>query len=107
MIFEKLDELIKEADNYSFENNSGDFSGVGIFSRPSSEMLAWTAECQDLISSNFGNKSAPWDLFEEFDRNSLYGNGKDQFETQIKHIVSALKASKRLVSKSNNKPKTK
>ncbi len=94
----KLLELINEAEIYTYENNSGHFGNVGIFSRAGSEMLAWTAECQDFILKNFGNKSAPWELFKEFNRASLDGNDIDEFDRQKKHIISALKAAKRLIS---------
>jgi len=102
---EKINELITEADSYTFQNNRYTVSH-GTYSRASVEMQAWIAECEDLILSQFGKESAPWRVYERFSRDSLDGNYQDTFDEQKNIVVSALSSCLRISPKNNTKPKT-
>lgn len=47
-ILDKVEELIEEADIHSFEKNNYR-TNHGVYSRPTPQMLAWIAECEDVI----------------------------------------------------------
>ncbi len=95
---EKINQLISEANSYTFRNNCKTVSH-GTFSKPSSEMQAWIAEVEDFILSNYGEDSAPWRVFERFERRSLDGNYADTFDKEKEIIVSALKSCLRIKPK--------
>lgn len=92
---EKINELIKEGQAYTFQNNCY-HSRHGTFSRPSVEMQTWIAEVEDLLLTNYGKDSSVWKVFERFDRRKLDGNYGDTFEEQKNIIISALKACLRI-----------
>jgi len=98
---EKIKKLITEADNYTFRNNCYSVSH-GTFSRASVEMQAWIAECEDAILTNYGENSAPWRVFERFNRNKLDGNYQDEFDKQKNLIISALSSCIRITPKIKN-----
>jgi predicted nucleotide-binding protein len=85
----KANELITEAEKYQFQNNCYSVSH-GTFSRAGVEMQAWIADCEDFILSNYGEESAPWRVYERFNRDKLDGNYQDTFDKQKNLIVSAL-----------------
>lgn len=88
-ILDKVEELIEEADIHSFEKNNYR-TNHGVYSRPTPQMLAWIAECEDVILTNFGRDSSPWRAFEQLDKVQLDGNYEDTFEKQKSFILGAL-----------------
>jgi predicted nucleotide-binding protein len=97
---EKINQLIKEAENYTFSNNC--YSAEhGTYSKSSVEMQAWIAECEDFIISTYGEKSVPWKVFLRFSRDSLDGNYQDTFDEQKNIIISALSACLRITPKNS------
>ena len=59
---DKVKELIEEAKEYTFQKNCYHHP-LGIFSRPSPEMHAWIAECEDFLLTNYSKESGPWKIF--------------------------------------------
>jgi predicted nucleotide-binding protein len=102
---EKIKELINEADEHTFEKNNYNHKGLGIFSRPNANFQAWIAECEDFLLSNYGKDSAPWRIFERFERKYLDGNYGDEVDRQKDIIVSALTSCLRIpVKGKSNSP---
>lgn len=99
---EKIEELIKEADQHSFQNNSYT-SQYGTYSRAGVKMQSWIAECEDFISTNYGQDSAPWKIFERFDVRTLDAHEKQDFDRERTVIVSALAACLRITPKEKKK----
>ncbi len=77
---EKIESLIKEAEEHSFQKNSYTEPALGTFSRAGVEMQSWVAECEDFILNNYGNDSAYWRIFERFDIRHLNGYYEHEFE---------------------------
>lgn len=100
---EKIESLIKEATEYSFEKNSYLEAGLGTFSRAGVEMQSWVGECEDFIISNYGKDSAPWRIFERFDIRHLNGYYADEFELEKTKLVSALTSCLRITPKEKKK----
>ncbi|HFG0472350.1 TIR domain-containing protein [Flavobacterium psychrophilum] len=100
---DKIQELIDEAKEHTFEKNNYVHQGLGVFSRPSANFQAWIAECEDFILSHYGKESAPWRIFERFQRARLDGNYADEVEKQKDIIVSALTSCLRIPAKSDVK----
>ena len=100
---EKRKALIAESEEHTFHKNSYHSKGNGVFSKPNAEMLAWIAECEDVILTNFGKYSTPRKKYEEFDIRSLENNYQSGFEKQIEIIVSVLKICYRLYLKTEIK----
>jgi len=98
----KIKELINEAKEHSFDKNNYINPGLGTFSRPSTDFQAWIAECEDFLQTNYGKDSAPYRIYERFDRRMLDGNYSEEVERQKDIIVSALTACLRIAPK--NKP---
>ena len=99
---EKINQLIKEADNYAFSKNC--YTGEhGTYSKASVEMQAWIAECEDFIISIYGEESVPWKVFSRFTRDKLDGWHQDTFDEQRNIIISALSACLR-ISPKNSEP---
>lgn len=101
---DKLNELIKEANKYTFNNNCYTVDH-GTYSRASVDMQAWIAECEDYIISTYGEQSAPWRVFSRFYRDKLDGNYQETFEKQKDIVVSALSACLRITPKRSNDAK--
>jgi len=101
---EKVNELIAEAEKYTFHENCYTVQHK-MFSRAGVEMQAWIAECEDLIISCFGKESSPWRVFERFDRDLLDGNYQNTFDKQRNIIVSALFSCLRISPKIQKKHK--
>jgi len=99
---QKIEELIEEAKEHTFQTNNYVISGLGNFSRPNVNMQAWIAECEDFILTNYGKDSAPWRIFERFEREKLDGYYEDEFEKQKSVIVSALASCLRILPKGKN-----
>ena len=95
---DKINALIKEADNYIFSNNCYT-APHGTYSKCSVEMQAWIAECEDFIISTYGEQSTPWKVFSRFNRENLDGNYQNTFDTEKNIIVSALSACLRISPK--------
>tara|TARA_R110002072_G_C7788542_1_gene520665 strand:- start:62 stop:826 length:765 start_codon:yes stop_codon:yes gene_type:complete len=96
---EKIEELIKESEKHSFQNNSY-ISRFGTYSKAGVELQSWMAECEDFILTNYGKESAPWKIYERVDIRHLNGHEKDDFERETTKIVSALSACLRIKPKS-------
>lgn len=92
---DKLNSLIEESHKYTFNNNNYQ-SEEGTLSRAGVNMQAWIAECEDVILSEYGEKSSPWKVYSRFSREQLDGNYPDSFYEQKNIIVSALTACLRL-----------
>lgn len=99
---EKIKDLIAEGNHHTFDKNNYIHPGLGVFSRPSPEFQAWIAECEDFLISNYGKDSAPWRIYERFDRNSLDGNYEKDIELEKGIIISALTSCLRISPKSKN-----
>lgn len=96
---EKIEQLIDESKKYTFQNNCYRKFGSEAFSRPTTEMQAWVAETEDFLIENYGKDSAPWRIFERFERKKLDGNYEETFLRQKDIIVSALTSCLRIPSK--------
>lgn len=107
---EKIAELIKEAEKYTYKICSYFHNDHGTsYSRSGPDMQAWTAECEDLILANYGKNSSPWRIFETFERSKLDGNYEDTFNEQKGIIISALTSCLRIKPKKESgikKPNT-
>jgi predicted nucleotide-binding protein len=95
---EKIEDLIKEAEQHIFQNNYHT-SEYGVYSKAGVKLQSWIAECEDLISTNYGKESAPWKIYERFDIRTLNGYEKEDFDREITKIVSALSACLRITPK--------
>ena len=100
---EKIRTLIEEAKEHTFLKNNYYAQGLGIFSRPNADMQAWIAECEDFLLTNYGKDSAPWRIYERFERTMLDGNYEDELEKQKNVIVSALTSCLRIAPKGKTK----
>lgn len=101
---DKIKQLIKEAQQHSFDKNCCvNQRGTGIYSRPSADFQAWIAECEDFLLTEYGRESAPWRIFERFNRHNLDGNFSDTIEREKEIIVSALTACLRIPSRMKKK----
>jgi len=97
----KIKELIKEAEKYSFDVCSYYHNKLACkYSKSTPEMQAWSAECEDFILSNYGENSVPWRIFKKFERLYLNDSSESTFEEQKGYIISALTSCLRI------KPKT-
>lgn len=99
---EKIRELIKEADKYSFQDNCYTVQH-GTYSKAGVNMQAWIAECEDLIITHFGKDSSPWRVFSRFNRDSLDGNYQARFDSEKNIIISALSSCLRIEPKITSK----
>ena len=100
---EKIKQLISESKSYTFKNNSYAKYASGTYSRPTPEMQAWIAETEDFLINYYGKDSAPWRIFERFERKYLDGYSEDTFLKQKDIIVSALTACLRIQPKNTSK----
>lgn len=96
---EKIEELIKESEEHSFNNNCYTSQYGGVYSMAGVELQSWIAECEDLISNNYGKESAPWKIYDRVDIRHLNGYEKNDFDREITKIVSALAACLRIKPK--------
>jgi len=99
---EKIKELIEEANVHTFEKNCYHESH-GTYSRPNPDFQAWIAECEDFLLTNYGENSAPWRIFQRFNRKNLDGNYSDTVVREKEIIVSALTACLRIAPKVSGK----
>ncbi|MFT5761275.1 MAG: putative nucleotide-binding protein [Polaribacter sp.] len=100
----KINELIKEAEKYTFDICSYYQSEHDChYSKSTPEMQAWAAECEDFILSNYGKNSSPWRIFAKFNRDKLDGNYDYTFEEEKGYIISALTSCLRIKPKTNTK----
>lgn len=98
----KINELITESENYTFEKNSH-YNFGEKYCQSTPELQAWTAECEDVIFNYYGKDSIPWKIFKKFDRNKLDGEYDYTFEEQKKIIVSALTSCLRIEPANSSK----
>lgn len=98
---DKINELIKEGNSYTFQNNCYRVSH-GTYSRPSVEMQTWIATVEDFLMNNYGRESSPWKVFTRFTIEKLDGNLTDTFEEEKNIILSALKSCLRISPKQIN-----
>lgn len=63
----KIEKLIQEGNEHTFENNSYSSVHGVIYTRVGVEMQSWIAECEDFIATNYGKDSTPWKIFERLD----------------------------------------
>lgn len=99
----KIEELIIEGSEHTFENNSYPSRYGGTFSRAGVKMRSWIAECEDLIVTYYGKDSAPWKIFETLNIRNLDGYFEDELEREKTVVLSALAACLRIKPKKNNK----
>lgn len=99
---EKINNLIEEAKLYTFEKNCYHLPH-GTFSRPNPDFQSWIAECEDFLLTNYGENSAPWRIFQRFNRANLDGYYSDTVEKEKGIIVSALTSCLRIFPKINGK----
>lgn len=98
---EKIRELIKEAEKYTFDVCSYFHEEhQDSYSKSIPDMQAWTAECEDFILNQYGKDSSPWRIFDKFKRNKLDGYHQDTFDNQKGIIISALTSCLRIKPKS-------
>jgi hypothetical protein len=96
-------QLIEEAGDHVFAKNCYRCEH-GVYSRPSPEMQAWIANVEDFIISSYGRDSAPWRVFERFNRHNLDGYLDDEMQKQKGIIVSALQACLRIQPRIGGSP---
>ncbi|PHS03563.1 MAG: nucleotide-binding protein [Kordia sp.] len=95
---QKIQELIEEAKTHSFAKNC--FSTrSGTYGRPTPEMQAWIAECEDFLITNYGKDSAPWRIFGRFNRRKLDKHLEHTFEIEKDIVISSLTACLRISPK--------
>ena len=95
---EKISALIEEAKEHTFQKNNY-YTQSGTYSRPNTDMQAWIAECEDFLLTYYGKESAPWRVYERFERIQLDGHYEDEFEKQKNIIVSSLTSCLRIAPK--------
>lgn len=88
---EQINELLREGESYNFYNNSQTTS-LGTFSNPSSDFLAWIARVEHFILEYYGEDSAPFRLYQKFERRLVIGNYADKFNQQHIILIAALKS---------------
>jgi len=90
---EKINELIKEGRSYNFSNNSYYDNSLGEqYSKASEDFIAYIAEVEDFIKTNFGLQSVPFELFLTVNKGKFSGNYADSFEKNHTRIIAALKS---------------
>lgn len=101
----KIEELIQEGNEHTFENNSYTSSSRhgATYTRVGAKMQSWIAESEDFILVNYGKDSAPWKILKRLDIRFLDGFEKDDFEREKIVILSALAACLRIKPKESNK----
>lgn len=100
---ETIDNLIRKGQSFSFENNSYRVSH-GVYTRASSDLLSWITMIEDFVLNNYGENSAPYKLYQRFDRKKLSGYEKNDFDEEIEKLFGVLKSCKSI---SPNKKKSK
>jgi hypothetical protein len=90
-MIEYINELIKEGESYTFENNSFK-QDHGIFSRPSEEFLAWIATTEDFILKSYGKDSSPYRLFDTCNTFMFTGHYKGDFNIEKAKLIASLKS---------------
>ena len=86
---ETIDDLIRKGQSFSFENNSYRVSH-GVYTRASSDFLSWIAIIEDFVLNNYGEDSAPYKLYQRFDRKKLSGYEKNDFDEEIEKLFGVL-----------------
>lgn len=95
---DRLDELIQKGQQFNFRNNCYSVRGE-YYSKASNDLLVWIVCVEDIIMENYGENSAPYRLYQEFDRSYLDGFYQDDFDKQLSIIFSALRACKEIAPK--------
>jgi hypothetical protein len=72
---EIIDNLIRKGQSFNFENNSYRASH-GVYTRASSDLLSWITTIEDFVLNNYGENSAPYKLYQRFDKAKLNGYEK-------------------------------
>lgn len=96
----KVKELLEEADSHTLDKNKYRHKSLNEFyTKSTPELLAWIAECEDFILTNYGKESAPWRIFDRMEIKYFDNHYLDDFEKEKKIIVSALTACLRISPK--------
>lgn len=85
----QLDDLIKEGNKYTFQNNSYNRNG-NYYSKATHEFLSWVSKIEDYIRSNYNENSGPYKLIETLKRENLSGNFQNQFEDELAKLKGAI-----------------
>jgi predicted nucleotide-binding protein len=100
---DKVDDLIKEGEEHTLDKNIYLHSELREhYTKSTSELQGWIAECEDYILSNYGKDSAPWRIFERLNISKFDGNYPEDFDKQKKIIISALTSCLRIKPKKNS-----
>lgn len=86
---EKLEALIEEGKGYNFYNNSN-----GHFSRATVEFQAWITCVEDFIIRNYGEDSAPFRMFSNYNPQFINSHYQGDFDKQTSILLGALIACK-------------
>lgn len=89
----RIDELIEAGRKFTFDNNNYVHLGV-LYTRASEDFQAWVVIVEDFIIRHCGENSAPFRLYQKFDRQFLNGYVREDFDRQHKKIIAALMACK-------------
>ena len=98
---ETIDNLIAKGQSFNFENNSYRTSH-GVYTRASSDLLSWITTIEDFVLNYYGENSAPYKLFQRFDKAKLNGYEKDDFDEEIEKLFGVLKACKSISPNKKN-----
>ena len=94
----QLDELLNEGQGFNFQNNCYR-SNHGIYTKASDEYQAWIASVEDFILVHYGNESAPFRLYNKFNRRYLNGYEQNDFDQQHAILIASLKACQKIKPK--------
>jgi predicted nucleotide-binding protein len=97
VLIEKIDNLIKQSDSFTWENsNYEDRSGV-FGKEPSGAWNAWVTRIERVIKESVKQESEPFIYFKTGNATRIKGNFRDQFDTAKDSYVGALKALKSIL----------
>lgn len=97
-----IDDLIQKGQAFNFGNNSYN-SYHGTYSKATADLLSWVATVEDFISSNYGEGSSAFKLYQTFNKRKFNGYEKDDFDEQMIILIGALKSCKNIAPKSKGK----
>jgi hypothetical protein len=94
-------ELLEFGKKFTFENNS-QHSGSDRFSKASEDFIAYVAEVEDFIISNFGIDSVPFQVFGTVNKETFTGYYQDQFESHRTRLMASLKSCMKILPKKSD-----
>ncbi len=93
-----LNDLIKEGQNFNFNNNRKIFSYDGTsYSDASNDLMSWISKVEDYIRSNYDDNSGPVKMIESVKKEKFNGYHQSEFETELKKLQGAIMSCERIL----------